>query len=693
MPSYVTERSATESSAPDSAAQLPLFARRLMPGGNGPHRDLAAGIAVIAVLTQLAFAQLTLLLVICCVLIDRLSRWRSSWLLLPTVIGFAWLLAIGPGSSLSGYLAGGNHVIGLLAERGTLLARIGHLRGALNGWQHWLPRQLPVALIVAAAEAAVLGLPGRAARSARYRPGLLVWVRRGYLTLVLRRGELATAEGCCLGIVESSGVRAELTWREAEAGLLCLSHDPAAVSAIGRDLVLAAIQHRKSVIVIDLNGRDPASQPGRVGQASRVGRVGQASLADQAELACAEVNAPLRCFGWQSACFDPIAEASPAKAASLVLAMIDWTGAGEARRLLCTSYLETALRVLAAARAASSPTASAQTASARASSTRTRPSRDASAREASAWDAPAREGRAWDASARMMSSRDASAWNGSAHAASIRAASAREVSGLAASAGRPAPVLDELVSLLAPGALPARLAQLRGHPGGRGELATKVTELTGQLGGDYSVLAPVVGQLTDLARELTPKASARSARDPADPQPITILAALANREVAYFPLDRPVRGRPAEMIARLVIASLTDALTGHHDLGIGSDCLVWIDGCEFLDARQVGALISLGARTGTAVALGTTVAATAAALAPAVNVIALRGSAPPGLGSQGLGSQGIGSQALGSRGPGNQTPGQHLPDDRLPPGDRPDRLSWTVLGPPPRLVTGCKVVR
>jgi hypothetical protein len=252
------------------------------------------------------------------------------------------------------------------------------------------------------------------------------------------------------------------------------------------------------------------------------------------------------------------------------------------------------------------------------------------------------------------------------------------LSALATSTNRPAPLLEELISLLAPGALPARLAQLRGHPAGRGELATKVAELTGQLGGDHSVLAPVVGQLADLARELTPKASARSALNPAELQPITIAAALARREVVYFPLDRPVRGCAAEMIARLVVASLTDALSEHADLGIGGDALVWIDGCESLDARPLGALISLGVRTGTAVALGTTVAAAAAALAPEVNVIALRGSAPPGLGRQAAGNQG---------------PGQHMPDDRLPPGDRPDRLAWTVLGPPLRLVTGCKVVR
>src|SRR5712691_313772 len=570
MPPYVT----------DPAEQLSLSSGRPLSGDASRHRDLAAGLAVVALLVQLAFAQFTLALAICFLLISRLSRWRPPWLLFPAVAGLSWLLCSGPGLAVVGYLAAGSHLIGALAEGGTLPARLGHLSAAFTGWQRWLPRQLPVALIIAAAEAAVIELPARAARSARYRRGVLVRARCGYLATVLRRGELATPGGCCLGIIETTGTRAELTWREAEAGVLCLSQEAAAVSATGRDLVLAAIQHRKSVIAIDLCGGSLTNR---------------ASLADQIGLACAEVNAPLRRFSWQTGSFDPIAEADPVKAASLVLAMIDWTGAGQARRLLCASYLEAALRVIAIAGPAS-----------------TRPGRTPNHRSV--------------------------------------------------------PLVDQLISLLGPGALPARLAELRGRPAARGELATKVAELTGQLGGDYSVLAPVAGQLAELARELAPR---RHARD-SPHEPITIARALTGREVAYFALDRPVRGRPAEMVARLVIACLTDALAERSDLGIGCDALVWIDGCESVEVRQLALLTSLGTRTGTCVVLGTTVASTAVALAPGTNVIAVRGSAPAGLGGQ-------------------------LPDDRLPPSDGPDRLSWSLrnpaLVPSERLIAGCRVVR
>ena len=572
MPPYAT----------DPAGQLSLSPHRLLSGGTGRRRDFAAGLAVVVLLTQLAFAQITLALAICYLLIGRLSRWRPHWLLLPAAAGVAWLLAAGPWRSGAGYLAGGSHLIGLLAKGGTVPARLGHLTAAFTGWQRWLPRQLPIALVAAAVEAALLELPGRAARSSRYRRGVLVLARCRYLTMVLRRGELATQDGCCLGIIETTGARAEMTWREAEAGVLCLSQDAAAVSATGRDLVLAAIQHRKAVVAIDLNG-------------------GSLLLAGQLGPACAQVNAPLRRFSWQADSFDPITDADPAKAASLVLAMIDWTGAGHSRRLLCTSYLEAALRVMALARTASP---------------------------------------------------------------SPRSPSPRSPSPI--STARSVPLIDELTGLLAPGALQLRLADLSRQTPARGELAAKVAELAGQLGGDYSVLAPVAGQLAELARDLAPR--------PADPdssgEPITIIRALARREVAYFSLDRPVHGRPAEMMARLVIASLTDALAERCDLGIGCDALVWVDGCESVDPRQLAALTSLGARTGTSIVLGTTVASAATALAPEVHVIAVRGSAPPGLKNQ-------------------------LPDDRLPPGDGPDRLSWTAGSggqqvPP---VTSCRVVR
>src|SRR5262249_61801007 len=92
-------------------------------------------------------------------------------------------------------------------------------------------------------------------RARASRPGAPAAARRAYLIASLRRGEVATVDGGCVGIVAATGRRAEITWREAERGVLVTGTSPAAVSGVGRDLAMAAIQHRKAVLVIDLASR------------------------------------------------------------------------------------------------------------------------------------------------------------------------------------------------------------------------------------------------------------------------------------------------------------------------------------------------------------------------------------------------------------------------------------------------------
>jgi hypothetical protein len=147
------------------------------------------------------------------------------------------------------------------------------LRDVFAGWRAWLPRQIPVALIAAAAQTAVLNRSGPGPGRRSYRRGWLLAARNRYLAITLRRGELATAGGCCVGIVEATGRRAEITWREAEAGVLCTGPDASAVLATGLNLALGAIQHRKSVIIIDFS---------------------DGTVADSIESACGQAGAPLR---------------------------------------------------------------------------------------------------------------------------------------------------------------------------------------------------------------------------------------------------------------------------------------------------------------------------------------------------------------------------------------------------------------
>jgi len=576
-----------------------------------PQRaDLAASVAVGAFLTQLIFAQLTLALVICLAVISKVSRWRPLWLAVPATAGVAWLLAVGIRPATAGYLAGGGRLLSLLAHQDTLAVKARAFGAMLAGWRRWLPGQLPLALVGATAQAVILSLPGRIAAKLPYRSGALVAARSAYLAATLRRGELATCDGCCLGIVPGTGRRAAVSWREAEAGVLCTGQDVAEVSATGRAFVLAAIQHRKTVVVIDLASDEESD--------ATHGRRG--SRADRIESECGAAGAPLLRFGSgahqggrsfrRSAHYDPLSGAGPARATSLTMAMIDWTGVAHARQPFCANYLNAAFTVLAMSRA-------------------------------------------------------------DAAGADLRGGA----------------VLDELVRLMAPGALRARLAQMRGRSRAAGLLAGRVGELSRQLEADPVALALMAAQVA----ELSAAALSQLLRPAADRASISIAGALAGREVVLFPLDRRVLGGSAAMIARLVVADLINTLVGCGELGGRTDCLVWINGCEALDRRQLAALVALGERTGTAVVLGTVISSAAAALAADVNVVAVRGASPAGLAAPPAGQSGL---APGSAGPPAPTQGELA--DALARFHAPgcsDALTIAVRRPSRRLLAGCEVVR
>lgn len=304
------------------------------PGRLPRRRDLAeacgAACGAAAVLIHIALAQLTLGLTAAFVIAGRLTRWRPAWLAWPAAFGVCLVLARGPGPAVAGYLAAARHLIRFIAGPGPALARLARPSAAFGGWRRWLPAQLPVALIVAAAEAGVIArLRGHPAPC---RPGAVAAARRAYLTASLRRGEVATADGGCVGIVTATGRRAEVTWREAEGGVLVAGGSADAVTRTGLDLAIAAIQHRKAVLIIDLAGSGERT-------------------AASVTAACAASRAPLVRLGDRGADYNPLAWQPPARAAGLVMAMLDWAETTAAARSLCAGYLCCALEVIAADRA------------------------------------------------------------------------------------------------------------------------------------------------------------------------------------------------------------------------------------------------------------------------------------------------------------------------------------------------------
>lgn len=599
--------------------------------------DLAAAGAVACLLAQLLLAQLTLVLTICFLAIGRSARWRPMWLAWPAALGVAWVLSAGLRHALAGYLAGGSQVIRQLSWPGSMPARLDRLPASFGGWRRWLPAQAPAALIAAAVQAACVIRLGRPPRRDRYRPGLIVAARRTYLAAAIRRGETATADGGCLGVVRGTGGPAAISWREAESGVLCTGQDAASVAATGYQLASAAIQRRMAVIVVDLSGAGAGA-----------GRRTAVNLNAAITQACASAGAPMRRFG-HDARYQPLPAADPGRGTGLVIAMTDWRGTTHAQQLFCADYVSAAMAAIAAA-----------------------PGRVPEPRTA---------------------------------------------------------VLDQLAGLLTPGSLAARLRLL---PADRPVLA-RAAELAGQLDGNPALISPVAAELgrlrsAELGRWLRPACcpeyepsptagpgrTARAGSWPPDAWSATIALDLAitDRQVVLFPLDRRQHGRAAVAIARLVAADLTAVLAERAVIGAAADCLIWISGCELLDPRQLATLVAVGVDSGAAVLLGTAAEPAAVRLASDVNVLVLRGPAPPSLAAM-LGSPGgtLGAPfPAGQHGPigldtigelGRRLPGAvalTMNDSTAVPAEellcqRPDELSLLVKSPQPRTLLRCAAVR
>ncbi len=138
---------------------MPRRARHLIPMDLPHRREVMAACAAAIVVAHLLVAQLTLGLAVAFIVIGSASRWRLWWLIGPAAAGLAWALVVGPAQAAAGFAAGSAHVLDYLGQ-GQLAQRLGHPLAAFAGAGDWLPRQLPIALVSGAAEAAVIGWLG-----------------------------------------------------------------------------------------------------------------------------------------------------------------------------------------------------------------------------------------------------------------------------------------------------------------------------------------------------------------------------------------------------------------------------------------------------------------------------------------------------------------------------------------------------
>ena len=317
---------------------MPRRARYLVPQGL-PRRDEVLAVCVVAVgVVHVLVAQLTILLAAAFYLITRATRWRLSWLMVPAAAGLAWTAAIGPRAAAAGFAAGPARIADYLGASGHQASHLLHFTAAFAGLGTWLPRQLPLALVAGAAEAALAGwltwLHTDEWDLRPARPGLIVAARRAAAVRAIRAGGVVTRDGGSLGVDAGSGARVTLSWAEAAGGTaVCGSSGPGVLTA-GFQLVHAAVRRRKPVLAVD-HTADPA-------------------LAGRLAAVCAAAGAPLLVFGEDGAgaCtagYEPFRHGAPARRAALIAAMLSWDGPGRQYRRSCVSYLEDVFELLDAA--------------------------------------------------------------------------------------------------------------------------------------------------------------------------------------------------------------------------------------------------------------------------------------------------------------------------------------------------------
>jgi len=230
-----------------------------VPLGTPRRGEILAAVAAVAVTAGVLFAPLALILAAAFHAVSKVSRWRPLWLWAPAAGGPA-----ATASALSRIFTGPAAV----ARAG----RAVYAEGA---------GQLPFALILGAGVAALVwwvrwmhtdewDVPAA-------RPGLVHIGRRRRTVASLRGGRVLTRDGACLGVDETTGRPAVLSWRDAGGGVLLTGAAGPAVRAPGLRLAHAAIRRRKPVVVVDLAG--DAQLPGIL-----------AGI-------CASVRAPLHVFG------------------------------------------------------------------------------------------------------------------------------------------------------------------------------------------------------------------------------------------------------------------------------------------------------------------------------------------------------------------------------------------------------------
>jgi hypothetical protein len=243
----------------------PARSAALRPAPASPDRlavrrsgELAAWLAALVVAAQLVLFPLVAITVAALILTGRLSRWRPHWLLVPGLGGLCWL---------AGYWRAGASWRRGLPGQLALLLHPGDLTAAVTRTSQWLP----VYVIAATGEAAIVLWLGWRRSQPAWRPGLVAAQRRRASVRALAIGRTVTCDGCALGVEVPSGRLAAVSWAAAERGVLLAGHDQQLLVSPALAAVCAAIRRRKTVLLLDLGGTVGAASSQLVALAANLG--------------------------------------------------------------------------------------------------------------------------------------------------------------------------------------------------------------------------------------------------------------------------------------------------------------------------------------------------------------------------------------------------------------------------------------
>jgi hypothetical protein len=181
------------------------------------------------------------------------------------------------------------------------------------------------------------------------------------------------------------------------------------------------------------------------------------------------------------------------------------------------------------------------------------------------------------------------------------------------------PVLDEVIHLLNPTAMRARMEHVPASYPRREVLAERTRVSVSLLHAEPATTAALARQLRELkasesGRWLRPPGPARTAE-------IDLGQTVTDRGVVLFRLGGSPSPAVSAMLTRLVCQDLLTAGAALRGIGVGGDGIVWLAECGSMPRSSVTELIARGPGAGLPVLAATTSAPAAAELAELTNVV------------------------------------------------------------------------